>query len=164
MQIINITPIFREHYETLKDDTGLGWILILFLVFPIVISSLLIFFGVKITTESTNAVIAAFAIFIGFSINVLILLIGSLSEDDDGSKIHLRNELIKHLYRNTSFVILLGIIILSLALVSSFILPYVSTNLIYLLSFLLYLLLSIFILTLLMITKRLYALHAEELE
>jgi len=165
MQIINISPIFKEHFETLKDDTSLFWILILFFIIPLIISAILVLFGVKITPASVNAVIASFSIFIGFSINVLIFLIGGLPEDDkDGSMLHLRKKLIEHLYKNTSFVIVLGIIILSLALISNFIIPYINNISILLLSFFLYFLLIIFILTLLMITKRLYALHAKELE
>jgi hypothetical protein len=158
--IINILPIFRKHFETLKKDTNTFWIVFLFIAIPFVISFTLVYTYCLITETSINSLITAFAIFVGFIINVIVLLINTARKNGDST----RKLLIEHLFYNTLYELVLGIIILTLSLFVNFVYLKLSSSTLVILSFFIYFLLINFLITLLQITRRMFVLFGGDVK
>src|SRR3989344_6143806 len=146
--ILNIFPILEKHFETLKEDAKLFTIVTIFFIFPTIISFILVYCNILFYKTLLDSLIAVFAIFVGFMINILVMLINVTKEEVD-----IKNRLIKHLTYNVLYELILGIFILILVIVISLIPLFIKYNsiLLYLLSFILYFLLFNFLLTLFMI-------------
>lgn len=150
-EIINVWPIIKNHFSTLKEDTKVSFIIAIFVIFPIIISSIAVYFNILVEDYSLNALIASFSIFVGFTINVLVLLLKNEDYKDD-----IKNKLIKHLSYNTLYELLLGLLILAIVLLVSLIDAYLSIELRIILSLILYILIINFFLTILLIAKRIF--------
>jgi len=153
VSVINIWPVFKKHFETLKEDTSVEIIISLFIVFPLLGSILLVYFRFFITSDILGSLIAAFSILVGFTINILVVLFGTKRTEID-----IRNKLIEHLSYNVLYELVIGLMILSLTIISSVTLSRMSIEILYLLSAAIYFMMFNFLLTLLMISKRIYTL------
>lgn len=155
-QIINIMPIIKAHFKTLKEDTHNINIYILFLFMPALFSFILIYCEFVLSKTILGQLIVIFSIFIGFIINVLVLLINIPKE-----KIRIRNKLIEHLSYNSLYALILGLLILFISfLVFIMIQSLINYDIIIsIISFVLYFLIFNFILTLLMISKRFFTIY-----
>jgi len=151
--IINIFPIFKKHFESLKEDANIISILLLFILIPLLGSAIFIFFNFFITSSIINSLIATFSILVGFCINVLILLLGLKKR-----KIEIENKLVEHLSYNVLYELIIGLLILFISFVFLIILPKIHYHLLLLMSGVLYFLVFNFLFTLVMISKRIYAL------
>ena len=160
MNIINIFPIFKEHFRTLKEDASLWVIIVLFLIFPGFVSFLLVYGGVFVDSDSMNYMVTVFSIFVGFTINVVVLL---SREVYSKQKQDLIRKLINHTYSNSLYELLLGLIILTILIFLNFCFKKISINLIMIFSFILYFLVINFLMTLFLIARRLYILLAYEI-
>ncbi len=152
LTIINIVTPIKKHYETLKDDAHWLVILVIYFLLPIGISAILLFVcKIQLSLSFLNTLIAVFSIFIGFSINALILLLGRKREENQ-----LKNKLLVHTTYNTIYELIIGLIILIYWLFFTLFYDKMSEVVLLVLSFGLLLLLLHFILTLLMIARRIY--------
>lgn len=151
LNVINILPILREHFKSLKEDTTLIGVVFIFAIFPILLSVGLLLLDITLTKEILNTLITSFAIFVGFTINVLVILLKNKEE-----KIRIRKKLIEHLTYNSLYELVLGLVILFVALILLAIIPRISNDFLIVLSLILYSLVFNFILTLLMISKRFF--------
>lgn len=152
---INAIEIIQEHFHTLKSNKT-GKIsasdIFLFFIIPLFISLLLTHLNILLDKDIVNTMATSSSLFAGLLLNLLLLVFDLTDKiGDDEPKIQ---EALKQLYLNISFSILVSILII-LFLLAFFLNP--SSNLyIKILSFLTYYLLFVFILTLLMVLKRIY--------
>lgn len=159
LTLINIFPAIKEHFKTLKEDSYLVTLIVLFLILPLGFSSL--FLGLKVIASEKvlNTLITAFAIFIGLIINFLVILI-----DRKRGKKGIEKQLIEHLSYNSIYELVVGLFVLFLSMILLVIQDKIGVLLNYILSFVIYLLVFNFILTLLMIAKRFFVLFKNNIE
>ncbi|MBS1546486.1 MAG: hypothetical protein JSU02_03800 [Bacteroidetes bacterium] len=157
---INIAQIVRSHLDTLKNDNtkkaGVDDYLT-FLVLPGAIAFALIVFDVRLNERATNIIITSLSILVGLLFNVIVLLFDLVSKKGKRS---LKNRILKEVLANITFAVLLAIISIILTLLAN--LP--NTCVVRVVEFCLYFLLSQFLLTSLMVLKRIYLLFRNEID
>lgn len=179
---ISIFGIIKDHIETLKDNrTNKIYIpdIILFFVIPGIISSVMIQFEIRLNDGFVNALITSFSIFSALLFNLL-LLVYSISDKPENKyknldaleneRIIRRRRLLREIYINVSFLILIS----TIAVVSllTYFLKASNCNILvidicslkWLLALIVYYLAAQFILTLLMVLKRIYRLLSRAFE
>lgn len=110
LNLFNIFPIVKEHFKTLKKDSSILVIIIFFLIIPSFLAGILCYYKINLDRDIINTLLTVFAIFIGFIINVIVLLIDRLDKTTG-----LKLQLVKHAYHNSLYQLLVGIIILILS-------------------------------------------------
>jgi hypothetical protein len=179
---ISIFGIIKDHIGTLRDNrTNKIYIpdIILFFVIPGIISSVMIQFEIRLNDGFVNALITSFSIFSALLFNLL-LLVYSISDKPENNynnsdalerdKVVRRRILLREIYINISFLILIS----TIAVVSLLTYFLKSSNcniwaidicsLKWLLALIVYYLAAQFILTLLMVLKRIYRLLSRAFE
>jgi hypothetical protein len=163
---IDISPIISGHLKTLASArTGRGSFSdgLLFFGFPVVLGATLVAFGFGFRSDAVNGFLTAFSILTGLLLNLLVLVfsLSAASQSDH----QLRKRILKEVFTNICYCILVAICAAGVALVdlgymrsnagaitgkvSTFLLAATTTN---------------FVLTLLMVMKRMYRLISTELE
>jgi len=163
MNKINVLRIVFDHFGTLRDyQTGKLSIsdIVVFFLIPLAGASVCAYFRVAFDKDALIAVLTAFSIFAGLLFSLL-LLVFTLTEKNDAQSMlfAVRKQLIGELYENISFSVLVSIGVVTLAIVAataSRTHPDQGTG--RAATFLLVLLMANFILTILMILKRMHAL------
>jgi hypothetical protein len=155
---IDVRVIVTDHFSTLRDHaTGKrsGFDIFLFIGLPFLLAAALIARRVLLTTGAATVLITSLSIFTGLLLNLL-LLIHSLIEKAEGVSKKTESELLRQLYANISYNILIAIITLSVLIVAAVF----STScwLQLTASGISYFLVVNFLFTILMILKRVYAL------
>lgn len=151
---INVTGIFKKHFDTFKSyKTGKRHLpdIMLFLISPLVISLLLIFFHHLLTKELANIMATSFSVFAGLLLNLLLLLFDLVDKEENKKNAKI-TKLLEELYSNISFCILISVIIVFLLF--ALFLDITSIWYIRALSFFVYYFLFMFMLTLIMVIKR----------
>lgn len=159
MDIIDIRPILSSHKNSLKQNSTTIVQFIIFLLIPAVISGALIYKNILLDSGALSALISTFAIFVGFTVNVMILLITNLGKQET----YISENLVKDLRYNTAFELLLGTIILAASLFGNFIIDSIGSLGTKILSITIYFLVTNYLLTLMIITRRLYVIVDQEL-
>lgn len=157
---INVLTIVRSHLDTLKNDNtkkaGVDdWFV--FLLVPLAIAGVLVWMGVDLSERATNIIITSLAILVGLLFNVIVLLFDLVSKD--GSR-KLKNRILKEVLANITFAVLIAIVAIILTLLTS--LPNIWV--VRAVEIVLYFLLTKFLLTCLMVLKRIYALFRNEMD
>lgn len=157
---INISDIIINHTATLKNDntkkTGIDDYFT-FLLIPIILTSILLYFKVVLSDEALNIVITTLSIFVGLLFNVIVLIFDIIKRD---STKKVKNVVLKELLANISFTILISIIAIIftvLTFINNDVAKMVFTGLVYFL-------LSIFVFTVLMVLKRMHKLFNNEID
>lgn len=166
--LIDIRAIIKKHYETLRNDAPMKFILFLFLLLPLSVAILLIYYDKLLTFAAVSNLTTAYTLFTGFLLSIIFLLFDAESKlDHDVPNYAEKKLLLNHLYANAlyalfisivTFVALIAVTIAGLGvditgpLAQS---PSLDYPLI-VVSFVVYFLIFHFIITLLMILKRLY--------
>ncbi|WP_088242294.1 hypothetical protein [Calothrix rhizosoleniae] len=165
---INVIEIVANHLSTLKEyRTNKKSIsdLVLFFVFPFLVSLLLVHFRVVLNKELVGVLINVFAIFAGLLFNLLVLVYDAASKASStkGSPqaYKLKLDILEQIYFNISFEILLSLLVV-LLLAASITLKNSLINNIF--SALVFYLIVLFTLTFLMILKRVNVLLSREIE
>ena len=173
MSKIDVSSIVRNHVDTLIDHSTQKrsqadlW---LFFGVPAVISGLAVYFGWAFSVDALNALLAAFAIFAGLLLNLLLLVYTFSADSRYPSMLEkVRTQFVRELHNNIAYAVLISIVIVVVALFAVTRLkmhegqpsvqqtgPYVTSILIYLT--------SNFILTLLMVLKRIHTMMNEKLD
>lgn len=157
MGLFSIRRIVEAHFCTLLDESNSDFkVWFVFLIIPIIISSFSVITGIVATINIMIAVISMLAILIGFSINSMFLLVNSNNENQTSDE--------EELYRNTRnitlYLIIAGLITLSIAGITLIGLSNDILQIGYMgllvLSSILFLLLSHYIITLFLLPARLY--------
>jgi len=151
LNIINIIKPIKKHYSSLRKDASCEIIIGIFFILPIGVAALLVFLAkLTFTIAYINTLIAVFAVFVGFSIDALIMLL------DRESDTKIRRVLIIHTSYNVIYNLIIGIIILVSCLLISLFYENITGILLTIISFIFHSLLGHFLITLLMIARRLY--------
>lgn len=125
---INVSQIIVDHVRTLRSDaTGkVHWSdYLLFLLIPSLVSVLPIYFQTELKESAVTLLMAAFSIFAGLLINVLVLIytVAIRLEDSinssDEDRYRLERDFIKQIFANVSFSILISVLIVLILFVSS---------------------------------------------
>lgn len=178
---INVISIVKDHLETLENhNTSKVHFpdIFLFFIFPLIIAFFLTSLEVLLNDVMANALITSFSVFAALLFNLLLLVydITGKSSTSSNSKLaddrlKLKKKILRQLYINISFSILVSVIEIIILILyflkiktcdfwgfSICIFPQLPP----VLSFIIYYLTGLFILTMLMILKRIYKLLSTE--
>ena len=117
---INIINIVRDHISTLKDfdkDAYSISDLSIFFILPLIVSSIILFFNIILSNELVNVLVMSLSVFAGLLFNLLLLVYDIMRKSGSGDR-PLKGALLKELYSNISFGILISVITIILLLVS----------------------------------------------
>jgi hypothetical protein len=176
---ISVAGIVKDHIHTLKSNqTNKIYYpdIFLFFFFPAILSSLMIYSGVLLNDSLVNALITSFSIFSALLFNLLLLVYDIAGKDPDKAKVTdpleikknvQRRELLREIYVNVSFSILISTI--SVVILLTYFLKisncfFWKVNLCsfqWLLAAIVYYLSIQFLLTMFMVLKRIYKLLAK---
>jgi hypothetical protein len=172
MNKINLFRIVVGHFDTLRDySTGKrSWgDVALFFGLPLVVAFSGWFYGWGLYVDALNALIAAFAIFAGLLLNLLLLIYTfSTSSTFPNALAKTKTRFVKELHDNIAFSVLTSILIVIAAMVGVAQLrmkdPLNQLHTGPILTFVVIYLTANFVLTLLMILKRIHVLLSTEIE
>lgn len=171
---ININKIIVDHIHTLRDYSKVveyrknpGKMkkrelysksdFFIFFILPIIISIFLLYFEFLPNDNTLIGLVTSLSIFSALLFNLL-LIIYDIMQKTTNNKV--KKELLREMYSNISFCILIAICTTIFAILGLII----KENIIFLvLSFLVYYLFTLFILTILMVLKRTHALLSREI-
>ncbi len=168
---INVSDIIKAHFATLYNHATKKmsvWDVTLFILLPGIAAIFLVCAGIYITENAINVLITAFSIFAALLLNLLLLLFDIARKRQEGQN-GLKFDLIKEIYSNISFAILLSMAVVVLLLLGELKLQQVihlsslhqvSKNVA---NFIIYYLVIEFLLTMLMVLKRVNSLLAKEI-
>lgn len=115
-EIINVKAILIKHLESLRKDTKLRWALLVFVIIPAIAPVLLLLYNKPLTAVATGILLTAFVLFAGLMLNMVILLFNIVSQAT--KELDLENPesepriLLERLYANTLYSVLVGILVL----------------------------------------------------
>lgn len=189
---INILNIIKDHISTLKDfdnDTYSITDLSIFFILPFITSLIIIYLNMILSNELVNVLVMSLSVFAGLLFNLLVLVYDIMSKPNSSNKL-LKGTLLKQLYSNISFGILISVLTVFLLIVFSLmtnsqigatdktimisIQPLININAVsqainqeipiinYIVAFFIYYLVLIFIMTLFMILKRFHIIFRKE--
>jgi hypothetical protein len=172
MNKINLIRIVVSHFETLRDySTGKrSWVdVIFFFGLPLLAALTGWYYGWGLYVDALNALLAAFAIFAGLLLNLLILIYTfSTGSVYPNALARTKTRFVRELHDNIAFSVLVSILIVIAALVGVAHLkmqdPQNPVHTGPLLTFIVIYLTANFVLTLLMILKRIHILLSTEIE
>jgi FtsH-binding integral membrane protein len=168
---INILKIIQDHLDTLKDYGDENYSvedIILFFIFPFLASFILVtFVQLRLSDSLIGILVNVFSIFAGLLFNLLVLvydIISKLARPNDSSKKSdkFRINILKQIYSNISFEILLSLFNVLLLSVSSLFVKTHLRNAIF--SAAVFYLVILFTLTFLMVLKRVHKLLSDGIE
>jgi hypothetical protein len=170
MNKINVLRIVADHFRTLRDfQTGKLALsdLFTFLGLPLVCAAASVYFKITFTSDVLISILTAFSIFAGLLFSLLLLVFSLTDKFDPQSMLFaLRKQLFAELYENISFAILISMAIVTLTLIAGVRKEGVTgefhTGRI-ITSSLVFLMIN-FILTILMVLKRMHALLMQALK
>jgi len=110
--LINVGLVVKEHYRTLLQDAKILFIIVPFFFIPISLSVFFIWVDKLLTYESTSALLTAFAILTGLLFNVIFILFGIVSSNNEHDKNPKRQLLLEHLYTNSMYALLVSTVVL----------------------------------------------------
>jgi hypothetical protein len=163
---VNVWVIVIDHIQTLRNFANnrvSAEDILLFLVIPIAASLLLTFvLRFELNIDAINALITSLSVFSALLFNLLLLIYDILRKESGGhAQSSLRRKFLGQIYANISFSILVAVISIALLL-----LLFIETRLPYFtlaLNLVIYFMVINFILTMLMILKRVHILLASEI-
>jgi len=172
MNKVNVLRIILGHLDTLRDySTGKrSWTDVAFFFgLPLLVAFLGWFYGWGLYIDALNALIAAFAIFAGLLLNLLILIYTfSTGSVFPNALAKTKTRFVRELHDNIAFSVLVSILIVIAALVGVTQLkmkdPQNMAHTGPILTFVVIYLTANFVLTLLMILKRIHILLSTEIE
>jgi hypothetical protein len=159
---INVGAIVKDHCATLvHEHNGKPSLVDYFLFYgvPIIAAVLLVFFKGVFGKTVGGILITSFSVFAALLFNLL-LLVYDLVKKPEAS--NLKRRYLRQIYSNISYSILaaIGLIVLLLLYFVALSFPYMKPRIV--IAFLVYVLAANFILTILMVLKRVHVLFSEE--
>jgi hypothetical protein len=180
---INVCSIIKDHLVTLKNynDSELNETsnpsiedIFIFFISPLIIAAIIVYFHFVLTKDIISILVPSLSIFAALLFNLLLLIYDitrNKNNNDEESEItKLKQSFLKQIYSNISYSILVAVIAVAFSVITYFYLTCIgkentpSSYIILPMSFGVYFLGIQFILTLLMILKRIHVLLAKEFE
>jgi len=159
--LINILPIIKRHFQTLNEDTSPLVLVILYFLLPVILSSILVYKGITLNEDLIKVLITAFSIFIGFILNVILIIFDIIKKNNKNRK-KVHEDLIEHLYYNSLYAVTISTILIILLIFMYLLYSRLDMYCICALSAISYFILMNFLITLLQITKRIFVLLENE--
>ncbi len=163
---INVSSIVKDHISTLKDYKTKKYLILDFILFfgvPLIIAVLVFIYLGKISDTAVIVLTTSLSIFAALLFNLLLLVYDSIRKEEKQSTTDKpRALLLRQLFNNISFGILVSVLAITLLIIYAQNLSFCI--LWQIISFLSYYLITLFILTLLMILKRAHILISGEFE
>lgn len=165
---INLSEIFLSHLDTLKNyrqSTYSRADIIIFFIFPLLLSSVIVFANFRLSKELIGVLINVFAIFAGLLFNLLVLIYEVISkavkQENTAQENSLSLDKLEEISSNVSFEIVLSIFNVLLLTVAT---PFIEglPNIVF--SLVIFYLVTLFTLTLFMVLKRVHKLLSEEIK
>ena len=163
---INVSDIIRDHFRTLvheTDGTPSGGDIVLFFGVPMIAAALLLFLKGVFGEGISGVLITAYSIFAALLFNLLLLVYDIVKKSDKAAS--LKSRFLKQIYSNISYSVFISIALIVILL--AYFVSMSSPRLLYIkygLAFLVYALSANFILTMLMVLKRVHILLSKEFE
>lgn len=157
---INCLNIINSHLATLQNDNTKKADLsdyFTFLILPLLVAVALVKFGIYLKDSAINIIITTLSIFVGLMFNIIVLLFDIVKREAHQK---IKNIVLKQLLANISFAILLSVVAILLTLLTFFDNCWVKLAT----TFITYFLLTLFLMTLLMILKRMYNIFKNEMD
>lgn len=157
---INIKKIVNHHFATIKNaNTGKASKddILTFFIVPILTATLLVLFLIELKTDAINIIVSTLSIFVGLMFNIIVLIFDIVKRDASQK---IKNEVLKQLLANISFAIVLSIFAILVTLCTYFSNCFIK----FFFTWFAYFSLSLFLITLLMILKRMYNIFINEME
>jgi hypothetical protein len=168
---INVLQIILEHAATLKEHGNSrpsrnDWFL--FFGLPIFASAILVYEQLYLTDAVITALLACISVLTGLLFNVLVLIFSAIRKElpanGDTPSIKenkkLKTQLLRETFANISFSVLMGIVICLLSVIATIHCAKITP----IITFLLYFSVANFVLTLLMVLKRINTLLGYEID
>lgn len=159
---INVTQIIKDHVETLRNYNSLKLShsdFFVFFILPALISFSLLYYKICISNEARNILFTALSVFTALLFNLLLLVFDIIQKKEENNGTITKLKFLKEIYSNISFSILLSIVDIIVLAFTFFNNDYIY----YAANFLNYYILTLFILTILMILKRVHLLLSKEI-
>ena len=171
MSKIDVIPIVKRHLETLIDhgtEKRSKADISLFFGVPFIVSGVAAYYRVSLTADILTAVLASFSIFAGLLLNLLLLVYARAGEEvkADIFATTIKN-FVRQLSANIEYAVLVSVFVVIFSLVAMITLNKQSNVAIYSglsISTVLIFLTTNFLLTLLMVLKRMHAMLVEKLD
>ena len=173
MSKIDVLPIVARHFETLRDHaSGKRSAADLFIFFgvPLLASGAAFYYRITLTSDALNAVLASFSIFAGLLLNLLLLVYARAGEDVKSDMFAANiKRFVRQLSENIEFAVLVSVFVVIFSLIATAtlkrgpgpdVIPHASLTITVILVFLT----TNFLLTLLMVLKRMQAMLLEKLD
>lgn len=158
---IDVRQIIKDHKKTLvnqndekpdfSDKLSFFWM-------PLIVAGILVFFGALIRESMISTIVSVLAIFVGLLLNVVVLLFDIVRKEDVRQ---VKITIVKEVLANIMFTILISVacILATVATLLDF-----HCILLYFTNFIAYYFLGVFLMTLLMVIKRMYDLFSNEVD
>jgi hypothetical protein len=162
---INIIDIIKCHISTLKDYRTKKYSkcdLFLFFIFPLIVAGFIILFCGVISSNAVTLLTTSLSIFAALLFNLLLLVYNAIQKVNVTNNVEVKKEFLKQIFQNISFAILVSVFAIILLIIYS--LTGNNCILLYILTFLIFYMVTLFILTLMMILKRTHILFSEEIK
>ncbi len=163
---INVWKVVKDHLDTLKvygTQRADRPTFVLLFVLPLAVAGAILYWHGSLDSTPITIVATSFSIFAALLFNLLLLIYDVIRKPDKSSFRALRRQLLRDLFRNISFAILTAIVgvalLIALALFEEDDGPVKAG-----LSYGVYYLALVFVLTLLIVLKRVHVLLSKELE
>ena len=157
---INITKIIINHFATLQNANSKKACFddyLTFLLIPLLFTSILFYFKVYVTETAINVIISTLSILVGLLFNVVVLIFDIIKRDSANK---IKNVVLKQILSNIAFTILLSIISILFTLLT--LIENSISKIIF--NSILFFLLFNFVITVLMILKRMFHLFHSEID
>ncbi|MEH2465993.1 hypothetical protein [Nostoc sp.] len=165
---INVLEIVTNHLNTLRDygaSKHSKFDIFLFFILPFIIGVCVVFSGIVLNKDLISTLINVFAIFAGLLFNLLVLIYDVSSKaakpTNSVQANKLKLEILEQIYFNISFEILLSLLIVILLSISIMLNNGLANSVF---SVLVFFLAILFILTFLMVLKRVNILISQEID
>jgi hypothetical protein len=161
----SIWRIIVDHIDTFRNAESCKYRpldFITMLLLPVLIGAILTYFNYLLSKEVVNALLTSLSVFAALLFNLLLLVYSIVEKGSDVNRSKIRTTFLKAIYANISFCILLTVITIALLLAVFIGIEAARFKLI--LTFIIYSLTAMFLLTLLMILRRVHALLFGELQ
>jgi len=157
--LINVDIIIVKHFETLLEDSSKFCFYLYFVIIPLASAIFLLLLQKTLAADSANTLITAFSIFTGLLLNVILIIFAIVDrrEVKDAD----RKTLFEHLYANSIYALLFSTLLLLFLILLVVLNDWKNLTVVVFFSFIIYFGVVHFIMTLLMIFKRLFVLVFE---
>jgi hypothetical protein len=170
LQKINVLPILQEHVRSLRNhatDRISPTDILIFFVFPVAVAGFVTWRGFRLRPLAVNALVSSFSLFATILLSLLVMVfsfIQSTEKQRGDPLLSIRRRLLREINANIAFTVVLSVGIAAISLIALSTVSRDGDVVASPFTFMLVMAFITFLLNILMITKRMYLLMANELD